>query len=98
MNYHVVLVSHVNIYYIHQLENLVREGNGENLVRENVVIIFLLLFDIIQNLVISYIEGNEENLERQFRENLVISIIMSYVVYNCVIQRFYLIMYLMVRR
>ena len=49
-----------------------------------------LLFDIIYNLVISYIEGNEENLER-------ISIIMSYVVYNCVIQRFYLIMYLMVR-
>ena len=69
MIYHVVLVSHVNIYYIHQLENLVREGNGENLVRENVVIIFLPLFDIIQNLVISYIEGNEENLEREFREN-----------------------------
>ena len=58
---------------------------------------FLPLFDIIQNLVISYIEGNEENLERQFRDNLVISIIMSYVAYNCVIQRFYLIMYLMVR-
>ena len=72
------------------LYTLVREGNGENLVRENVVIIFLPLFDIIQNFVISYIEGNEENLER-------ISIIMSYVVYNCVIQRFYLIMYLMVR-
>ena len=28
-----------------------------------------LLFDIIYNLVISYIEGNEENLGREFREN-----------------------------
>jgi len=31
------------LIYLYTLENLVREGNGENLVRENVVIIFFAI-------------------------------------------------------